>query len=440
MSQVQSSTIGKVIYGHTVSFVDDPNAVGIAQAVEETSDGALAISSDGRIAWKGQRVDLPDEYQKWDISDRRGCLVSAGFIDAHVHFPQYRMLAAPGKDLLDWLNRFTFKEESQYGDVDHATHAADKFLDFLVMNGTTSAMAFSSVHKSAADVLFKAADARGMAFFTGKTMMDRNAPNNVLDTAEQSGIEAQKLINDWHGINRLRYAITPRFAITSTDAQLQVTGELYKNNSDCFMQTHLSESPGEIEFVKDLFPKAKDYTDVYDQFGLLGRNSFFGHGVHLGERECSVLSESQSSVVHCPTSNMFLGSGIIDRGHLRNPSRPVKTCLATDVGGGTSYSMLHTMGEAYKVAIANNYPYSGHEGFYISTLGNAKRLGLADEIGSLKVGNWADLVVIDPKATPVLESRHALSETLEDILFSLIILGDDRVIKTTYVAGEIVHG
>lgn len=425
----------KLIYGHVISFNGDPQILG-AKAVTEYQRGALVINSDGKIDWVGDRAELPATYADLAVTDYGSQYIMAGFIDPHLHFPQYRMLAAPGKDLMDWLTRFTFKEEARYADNDHAVKAANKFLDFLLRYGTTSAMAFSSVHKGAADALFNAAEKRNMALFTGKTMMDRNAPDEVLDRAEIAGIESEELLQKWHDKGRLRYAITPRFALTSSEAQLQVTGELYSKYPDCYMQTHLSESLKEIEIVKNLFPNAKDYTDVYEQYGLLGKNSFFGHGIHLSERECSVLSESQSTVVHCPTSNTFLGSGLMNLAHLRKASRPVNVALATDIGGGTSYSMLHTIGEAFKIASFNNVAFSAYDGFYMATLGNAKHLGLDTEIGALKKGNWADFIVIDPRATELLDARQDISESTEDALFALAILGDDRAICSTYIAGE----
>ncbi len=429
----------KVIHGHIVNFRDDPSLVGPDRAVENYSDGALVVSADGHIAWLGSQGSLPEKFKALPVEDYGDSLLMAGFIDTHIHYPQYRMLAAPGVDLMDWLKRFTFKEEALYGDTAHAKAAADHFLNFLISHGTTSAMAYSSVHAGACEALFQAAETRGMALISGKTMMDRNAPSDLLDTAEQAGLDTQRLIVDWHNKGRLRYAITPRFAVTSSEAQLDVTGELYRKNPDCYMQTHLSESLSEIDYVKQLYPWAKNYTAVYDRYGLLGKNSFFGHGVHLSEDECQRLSESNSKVVHCPTSNMFLGSGLANLAHLKKEGRAVSVSLGSDVGGGTSYSMLSTIGEAYKVCLTNGIHMSAYEGYYMATLGNARALGLESEIGSLSAGCWADFVVMDQRATPLLQARQDLSETLEDMLFALAILGDDRAIKATYVAGERLH-
>jgi guanine deaminase len=402
-------------------------------------DGAIVISDDGKIAWAGAWHALPDTYGTLLVHDYQSSIVMPGFIDPHIHFPQYRMLAAPAKDLLDWLTRYTWPEESLYAGKDHATVAADAFLDRLAQCGTTSALAFCSVHKTCAEALFEAASKRGMALITGKTMMDRNAIPAVQDDPETSAQESEELYRTWHGRGRLRYAVSPRFAITSSDAQLLVAGELMASMPGALMQTHLSESAHEIETVMKLFPGAKDYADIYDRFGLLGAHSLFAHGIHLSDRECQRLSESGSSVIHCPTSNSFLGSGIMRMAHLRNAKHPVPLGLATDIGGGTNYSMLATMAEAYKLQMLAGVKLSAFELFHMSTRGNANRLKLGGEIGSLESGAWADLVVLDPAATPVLNSRHALSESLEDTLFSLMILGDDRAIRATYIAGHRVH-
>lgn len=401
--------------------------------------GAVVIGDDGRILWRGARQALPEAWRAAPVDDYGGCLILPGFIDAHIHFPQYRMLAAPGKDLLDWLNRFTFPEESRYGDAAYAVAAAEKFLDRLVTNGTTSAMVFSSVHKSCAEALFAAAEKRRMAVMTGKTMMDRDVPQAVRDTPEEGARDSEALYQKWHRRDRLRYVVSPRFAVTSSEAQLRVSGELMQSLPDALMQTHLSESIGEVARIRALYPNDKDYTDVYDRFGLLSDRSLFAHGVHLSGRECARLSETGSIVAHCPTSNMFLGSGLMSMGHLGKPERPVRLALGTDVGGGTSYSMLATLGAAYKVQMLSGYRPTAFELFHLATRGNAERLRLTDEVGSLDEGKWADIVVIDPQATDVLASRQELSQSLEDMLFALAILGDDRAIRATYIAGRRIH-
>jgi guanine deaminase len=408
-------------------------------AISHDNDGCLVIGSEGRIIWKGSYPKRPQHIRYDAVDDYRDCLILPGFIDAHVHFPQYRMLAAPARDLLEWLNRFTFPEEARYGDKAHADAAAMTFLSRLFSNGTTSVLAFCSVHKQCADSLFAAAEKFNMALVTGKTMMDRNAIPAVQDSPEQGARDSSVLHDKWHGKDRLRYAVSPRFAITSTEAQLAVSGELLKSMPGVLMQTHLSESAAEIALVKHLFPNAKDYTDVYDHYGLLSERSLFAHGIHLSERECARLSESGSAVLHCPTSNAFLGSGIMRMSYMQNSKRPVHLGVATDVGGGTSYSMLTTLAETYKLQMLAGYKPSVHELFRLATIGNAERLKINAETGSLDVGKYADIVILDPCATPVLQSRHELSTSIEDVLFSLMMLGDDRAIKATYVAGHKLH-
>jgi guanine deaminase len=419
-----------VINGQLVSFTET--------GVTHLKKGAIAVGDDGRITWVGEAKALPAIYANAVTQDHGSKLVLPGFIDPHIHFPQYRMLAAPAKDLLEWLNRYTFPEESKYADRDYADAAADIFLNRLAANGTTSALAFCSVHKQCAEALFTAAAKRNMALVTGKTMMDRNAIAAVQDDPETSARDTEDLHHRFHGKGRLRHAISPRFAITSTEAQMKLAGELLQSLDGALMQTHLSESAGEIAKVKQLFPTAKDYTDVYDHCGLLGPRSLFAHGIHLSEREAARLSETGSSVVHCPTSNTFLGSGLMPMAFLQK--QKVEMGLATDIGGGTSYSMLATMAEAYKVQMLKGLKLSAQGLFRIATRGNAERLHLGAEIGALEVGKFADVIVLDAKATPVLAARHDLSQSLEDILFALMMLGDDRAIAATYIAGQKVWG
>lgn len=420
------------VKGQTLTFAADGTP-------RHEARGAVVVADDGTILWTGPQPLLPHAFRHVPTEDHGDLIVMPGLIDAHIHFPQYRMLAAPGRDLLDWLTRFTFPEESRYADPAYAEAAAEAFLARLYQHGTTAALAFCSVHKACAEALFSAAAKRNMALVTGKTLMDRNAIPAVQDDPETGARESEDLYRAFHGKGRLRYAVTPRFAVTSTDAQLKVSGELLAALAGALMQTHISESPGEIAFVKRLFPDAKDYTDVYDRFGLLGERSLFAHGIHLSGRECRRMSESGSTVVHCPTSNTFLGSGLMSMPHLRNASRPVHLGVATDVGGGTNYSMLATLGETYKVQMLGGYKPTAYELFHMATRGNAERLHIDHEAGTLEIGKFADLVVLDPWATPVLASRQEVSTSLEDVLFSLMILGDDRAVRATYVAGRKVH-
>ena len=431
-----AAATGRVVRGAVLSYRDDPARVESQDAVRFHPHGAVVLSVDGRIAWCGPAAELPERFRMLAVDDYGAALVLPGFIDAHIHFPQYRMLAAPGKDLLDWLQRFTFPEEHRYRSPAHASAAAEVFLDRLVQHGTTAAVVFSTVHLGATEALFAAAERRRMAIVTGKTMMDRNAPAALCDDPAGGVADSEALIERWHGRGRLRYAITVRFAVTSSEAQLRAAGELAARHADCHVHTHLSESQPEIALVARDFPWAEDYTDVYDRFGLVGARSLFAHGIHLSERERARLSAAGATVVHCPTSNTFLGSGLFDLCRLRNGPHAVGIGIATDIGGGTSYSMLQTMGEAYKVAMLRGYRPTAHELFHLATRGNAQRLGLDDQIGCIEPGRWADLVVLDPTATPVLASRNELSENLEETLFALAILGDDRAVRATYVAGN----
>ena len=428
----------EVHLARTLSYGDDPALAG-PSAVHHHEHGAVVVGDDGRILYAGAAAALPGTFAGATRIDHGDRLLMPGLIDTHVHFPQWRMLAAPGRDLLEWLERFTFREEARYADRMHAEAAAEAFLDRLLENGTTCAAAYSSSHAVAADALFAAAEARGMAIATGKTLMDRACPESVRDDPEIGARESAALIARWHRRGRARYVITPRFAITSTETQLRLAGELLADNPTCLMQTHLSESPREIETVRALFPQATSYTDVYDRFGLLGPRSLFGHSIHLDEAEMRRLSETGSTAVHCPTSNLFLGSGLFDLARLEDPERPVRVGLATDVGGGTSWSMLSTCGRAIEVARLKGGDLTATRAFYFATLGNARALGLDGEIGALEVGRMADFVVLDPRATAVLAARDDLSETLEDRLFALAVLGDDRCVRDTWVAGRNRH-
>jgi guanine deaminase len=423
----------KLIRGQTISFGETHHDI------THHERGAIVVSTEGKILWHGSFAALPELYKNLPTVDYDKLIIMAGFIDAHIHFPQNRILAAPAKDLLDWLHRFTFPEEALYGDEEYANAKAHIFLDRLFSNGTTAALAFCSVHKTCANALFAAAHARNMSMTTGKTMMDRNAIPAVHDDVTTGAKDSADLYEKWHGRGRQRYAISPRFAITSTDAQLKTAGELMQTYPTAMMQTHISESAGEIAMVKSLFPNEMDYTAVYERFGLVTTQSIFAHGIHLSESECQRMHEAGSAIAHCPTSNNFLGSGLMSMRHLRNPERPIPIALATDIGGGTTYSMLATLGETYKVQMLTGYKASAAELFFMATKGNAMRIKRDTEIGCLAAGKFADLVVLDLKATPILAARQELSQSLEDVLFALMILGDDRAIAATYVAGEKVY-
>ena len=339
----------KALRGQLLSFVDDPHAVGAAASRRHLEDGLLLIE-DGRIAAFGEaHALLPALPADTSIEHWPGCLILPGLIDLHIHLPQTQVIASYGAQLLDWLQTYTFVEEQRFEDPAHSARIARFFLDELARNGTTTAVVYGSVHPQSVEALFVESARRNLCTIAGKVMMDRGAPAGLLDTAERGYAESKALIARWHGQGRQLYAISPRFAITSSPAQLEAAGALAREHPDCYVQTHLSENHEEIATVRRLFPAAASYTDVYDRCGLLGPRSIFGHCIHLAEAERLRLSESGSIAAFCPTSNLFLGSGLFDLAGLRDPARPVRIGIATDVGGGTSYSMLRTAAEGYKV-------------------------------------------------------------------------------------------
>ncbi|MCP4048694.1 MAG: guanine deaminase, partial [Gammaproteobacteria bacterium] len=357
-----------------------------------------------------------------------------GFIDAHIHFPQAQVIASWGAQLLDWLNTYTFPEETKFSDPQHAARIASSFMDELLRHGTTTAAAYCSVHSPSVDAYFGEANARNMRMIGGKVMMDRNAPQGVLDTPQSSYDDSKSLIEKWHGHARSSYAITPRFAITSTAGQLEMAQALVREHPDCYMQTHLSENHAEIETTAELYPNARDYLDIYQTYDLLGPRSLFGHCIHLKPRERAAMAETGSVAVFCPTSNLFLGSGLYDEAGLK--AEGIITAIATDVGGGTNYSMLRTLDEGYKVLQLQRQQMNPLKSFYWITLGNARALSLEDKIGTLAAGSEADIVVLDASATPAMALRMQNVESLSEELFILQTLGDDRSIAQTYVAGN----
>ena len=418
-----------LIRGRVLSFHADPAEV--EDAFTYIEDGALLVDG-GRIAAVGDYADLRRDGLA--VIDHRPHLILPGLIDPHIHFPQVQVVASWGAQLLDWLRDYTFPAEARFADSVHAERMAGAFCDMLIAHGTTTACAFASVHPGSVDALFGAAEARGMAMLGGKVMMDRNAIPAVQDTAQQSYDDTKALIARWQGRGRLTYAITPRFAITSTPEQLAAAGALVAEHPDLPMQTHLSENRAEIDFTLSLYPQARDYLDVYDRFGLLGPRSLMGHSIHLSEREIARMAETGTRAIHCPTSNLFLGSGLFDEAGLRRAG--VVTGVATDIGGGTSYSMLQTLNEAYKVLQMRGQNLPALQAFHWATRGNAIALGMEDRIGSLAVGSDADLMVLDARATPAMALRAETVETLAEELFLLQIMGDDRAVVETYIAGR----
>ena len=405
-----------------------------AHSIRSIPGGCVVIDHTGTILWCGEQKSLPIPFRRLPCIDYRDKWIMPGFVDAHVHFPQYRMLASFGENLLDWLTRFTFPEELAYENQDFAEFAASKFLNHLFGAGTTSCLCFATTHVASVNAIFRAAASRNMAMISGKTLMDRGAPAGLLEQSEHYIRDCRQLIETWHGKGRLQYAISPRFAITSSESQLEQCGQLASDFSDLLIQTHLSESLAEIETVKRLFPWAKNYTEVYHRFGLVRDRSIFAHGIHLSPDEKVLLSESRAAIVHCPTSNTFLGSGLFPW-KANKEMHFLRVGLGSDIGAGTSYSMLQNMKEAYSISQLLGGRLSVPELFGTATIGNARLLGLENQIGTLESGKFADMIVIDPMATELLQDRGPLSSDLHDQLFSLLILGDDRSIEETYVAG-----
>jgi guanine deaminase len=368
--------------------------------------------------------------------DHRPHLLLPGFIDAHAHFPQMQVIASYGAELLDWLNKYTFPEETRFFNPQHGRRIARLFLDEMVRHGTTTVAAYCSVHKESTQAFFAEAHERNMLTVAGKVMMDRNAPEGLRDTPQSGYDDSKALITEWHGKGRQLYAITPRFAITSSPEQMEMAGALMREFPDVHMQTHLSENHAEIAFTKELYPWSKDYTDVYEHYGLLGKKALFGHCIHLSEREADALADSGSVAVFCPTSNLFLGSGLFDYQRYRRREKPIRIAAATDVGGGTNYSMLRTMDEGYKVIALNGEKLNPLASFWQITRGNAEALSIADKVGTLGIGSDADIVVLNSSATAAMRLRMETIETLAEELFLLQTLGDDRAIAEVYVAGK----
>ncbi len=425
----------RLIRGRLLSFRQAPQNIDDTRSYFYEEDGAV-LMQDGLITARGDYATVCAEAPADAVeTDHRPFLIMPGFIDTHLHFPQMQVVGSYAAALLEWLNTYTFVEEQRFVDPIHAAKIATAFFDELVRQGTTTAVAYCSVHKASADAFFAESHKRNFRMIAGKVMMDRNAPPALLDTPQTGYDDTKAVIECWHGVGRQMVAITPRFAITSTPQQMEMAGTLVREYPNLHMQTHLSENDAEIAYTMELYPNHKDYTDVYDHYGLLGPKSLFGHSIHLSDREADAMSDSGSVAVFCPTSNLFLGSGLFGLKTLDERDRPVRIGVATDIGGGTSYSMLRTMDEGYKVLQLQGQRMTPLESFYRITLGNARALSLEDTIGSIEVGHEADLVILDARATPAMELKMDAVTRLTEELFLLQTLGDDRSIAETYVAG-----
>lgn len=430
-----TETAQRILRGRTLAFRGDPFVVAPERAIDSHEDGGILIT-DGQIADIGPYAAVARRAGGAQVDDWTGHLIMAGFVDCHIHFPQTEVIASYGAQLIEWLSTYTFPAEMKFADAAYAAAAAEFFLDECLRNGTTTVGAYCTVHPGSVDALFAAASRRDMRIAAGKVMMDRNAPDGLLDTAESGYRDSKALIARWHGRGRNIYAVTPRFAPTSTPAQLKAAGALWREHPDTLMQTHLSENRKEIAWVRELFPDCPDYLGVYEQYGLAGKGAIFGHAIHLTEREKALLKASGSAIAHCPTSNAFIGSGLFDLQGLRHCDEPVTVGLATDVGGGSSFSMLQTMRSAYEIAQLRGYSLHPVRAYYLATLGSAAAMGLAGKIGNLASGFEADVVVLDLASRPLIAERMRHARGLADALFIQMILGDDRAVRATYVAGR----
>jgi guanine deaminase len=400
-------------------------------------DGLLLVE-DGKVKAAGDYAQLaPQLPAGTQVHDYRGQVIVPGFIDTHLHYPQSDMIASPAPGLLPWLETYTFPTECRFGDPAHARGVAEFFLDELLRNGTTTAMVYCSVHRESVDAFFEASEARNLRMVAGKVLMDRHCPDFLRDTADGGVRDSEALIDKWHKRGRQLYAITPRFAPTSTEEQLRLTGELAQAWPDTFIQTHVSENADECDWVRSLYPEQRSYLNVYDHFGLMRPRAMFGHCIWLDDTDFARMAETGAAAAVCPTSNLFLGSGLFD--FERADAARTLLSLGTDVGAGTSFSMLQTMNEAYKVARLKGSYLPALRMFYLATLGAARSMQLEGTIGSFAPGAEADFIVLDPKATPLLARRTGNVDSLEELLFALALLGDDRAIRATYSMGTLVH-
>jgi guanine deaminase len=426
------------IRGPVLTYTGDPFRDGLAHTMRYEPDAIVAMAG-GKITHFGPasqvRAQLPDDTVVKEYG--RDSLIMAGFIDCHVHYPQTQIIGAFGEQLIDWLNKYTFIAEQQFADQEHAREVARVFLQECLRAGTTSAAVYCTVHPQSVDAFFEESAKLGTRMIAGKVLMDRNAPAALHDTAQQGYDESRALIGKWHGNGRQLYAVTPRFAASSTPAQMEMAGALWQEHPGTYLQSHVSENRREVAWVKELFPERNGYLDVYDHYRQLGPRSIYGHGIWLTEKELQRCHESGTAIAHCPTSNQFLGSGLFNMDNAMQSGRPVRVGLATDIGAGTSFSMLQTLNEAYKVAQLNGNSLSAGHGFYLATRGTAKALYLEDKIGSIASGMEADVIVLDLKSTPLIEYRLRYCRDIHEVLFILMTLGDDRAIRATYIAGRL---
>ncbi|NBR52194.1 MAG: guanine deaminase [Rhodobacteraceae bacterium] len=422
-----------LLLGQTLAFTGDPFQADWSEVTRTSSRGGVLIEGN-RIAAVGEADDLRRAHPEAEVTDYGNALITAGFVDAHMHYPQTGIIASWGKQLIDWLNTYTFPEETRFSDRAYADEVAGRTLDLALAHGTTTLTSFCTIHPESVDAFFGAAAERNMAVIAGKTCMDRNAPDGLRDTAQSAYDDSKALLQKWQGKGRATYAITPRFSPTSTPEQLEALGALWGEFPDCPMQTHLSEQIPEIEWVRSLFPEARDYLDTYEKFGLLGTKGLYGHSIWLEERERARLAEVDASLIHCPTSNTFIGSGLFDLMGLA--SAGLRVGLATDTGGGSNFSMLHTMAAAYEIGQLRGVSVHPAQLMWLATEGSARALHMSGEIGHLGAGAMADITVLDLGSTPAIKQRTDRAEHLWDALFPTIMMGDDRAVRDVWIAGK----
>jgi guanine deaminase len=450
-SSIQSSNPSIAIRGTFLDFIGDPFYQPESASVRYITDGLMVVEN-GIIRAFGDydtvrahmHAHMGEAIAEWAIVTYPGHLIMPGLIDLHLHLPQTEMIAAYGEQLLTWLETYTFPTERKFQDKAYGTKVAQIFIDQLLRNGTTTAMVFATVHPESVAAFFAVAQQQQLRMIAGKVMMDRHAPEYLTDTAASSYAESKALIETWHGRDRLRYAITPRFAPTSTEAQLALAGTLLQEYPDVYLHTHLSENIDEVAWVKALFPNCTSYLDVYDRFGLVGNRSIFAHCVQLDDADFQRLAAAGSAIAFCPTSNLFLGSGLFRLEQATATNAPIKFGFGTDIGAGTSFSLFQTASAAYTVAQLRQQKLSPFQALFLATLGGARALSLDDKIGNFDPGKEADFIIVDPRSTPLMAFRNADTTpadltALADRVFSLLIMGDDRAIRATYILGALAY-
>lgn len=426
------------VRGRVLRFTADPFVAAPAASYEYLEDGVVVLAGGNiqSVADASKRLDLPPQTEVHHFRDH---LILPGFVDCHAHYPQINVVGSYGEQLIDWLTKYTFPAESKFSDKSVASVAANAFLQEELRNGVTTVSAYCTIHPESVDAFFEAASARNMLVLGGKVFMNRNAPDTLTEFTDATYADTRALIKKWHGRGRNIYTLTPRFAPTSTPDELKAVASLWDEFPGLRMQTHLSETKDEVEWVKGLFPDARDYLDVYDRFGLVRAGAIFGHCIYLSDVELNRLSETGAAIAHCPTSNTFLGSGLFDLFRARKVAGRIKIGLGSDIGGGSSFSMFKTMLAAYEAAQLNGATLHPVQAFYLATQAGADALELGDRVGNIVPGKDADLTIVGLRATDLLSLRMDQAKTLDELLFLLMVLGDDRAIAATIAGGKFAY-